>query len=83
LSELALGVMPEMPACPSPNGGRNILIVSPFKGSAPRIVGQNKANFVAMLYTTALFLEHLGFQVAAQQLSKSVDQAICAGKCYL
>ncbi|WP_155245255.1 hypothetical protein [Bartonella quintana] len=31
LSELALGVMPEMPACPSPNGGRNILIVSPFK----------------------------------------------------
>ncbi|GAA5097858.1 hypothetical protein GCM10023260_08090 [Bartonella acomydis] len=60
--------------------GSGIAYFESIHGSTPCIAGQNKANPSAMLYTTALLLDHLGFQDAARQLSESVDQVICAGK---
>ncbi|VEJ45819.1 isocitrate/isopropylmalate dehydrogenase family protein [Bartonella vinsonii] len=80
LSDLGAGVMGGLGLAPSANVGSKIAYFEPVHGSAPRIAGQNKANPSAMLYTTALLLEHLGFQDAAQQLSESVDQVIRAGK---
>ncbi|CAK02239.1 hypothetical protein BT_2082 [Bartonella tribocorum CIP 105476] len=80
LSDLAAGVMGGLGLAPSANVGSKIAYFEPVHGSAPRIAGQNKANPSAMFYTTALLLEHLGFQDAAQQLSESVDQVIRAGK---
>ncbi|MBB4076956.1 molybdenum cofactor synthesis domain-containing protein [Bartonella fuyuanensis] len=80
LSDLAAGVMGGLGLAPSANVGSKIAYFEPVHGSAPRIAGQNKANPSAMLYTTALLLDHLGFQDAAQQLSESVDQVIRAGK---
>ncbi|WP_336294187.1 isocitrate/isopropylmalate family dehydrogenase [Bartonella sp. CB169] len=80
LSDLAVGVMGGLGFAPSANVGRKIAYFEPVHGSAPRITGQNKANPSAMLYTTALLLEHLGFQEVAQQLSESVDQVIRSGK---
>ncbi|WP_409360920.1 isocitrate/isopropylmalate family dehydrogenase [Bartonella heixiaziensis] len=80
LSDLAAGVMGGLGLAPSVNVGNRIAYFEPVHGSAPRIAGQNKANPSAMLYTTALLLDHLGFKDAAQQLSESVDQVIRAGK---
>ncbi|MET3560760.1 molybdenum cofactor synthesis domain-containing protein [Bartonella japonica] len=80
LSDLAAGVMGGLGLAPSANVGSKIAYFEPVHGSAPRIAGQNKANPSAMLYTTALLLDHLGFKDAAQQLSESVDQVIRAGK---
>ncbi|WP_455479092.1 isocitrate/isopropylmalate family dehydrogenase [Bartonella sp. B23] len=80
LSDLAAGVMGGLGLAPSANIGSKIAYFEPVHGSAPRIAGQNKANPSAVLYTTALLLEHLGFQDASQQLSHSVDQVIRAGK---
>ncbi|AQX19631.1 Isocitrate/isopropylmalate dehydrogenase [Bartonella sp. WD16.2] len=65
---------------PSANVGSQIACFEPVHGSASCIVGQNKANPSAMLYTTALLLDHLGFKDASQQLSHSVDQVIRVGK---
>ncbi|EJF78770.1 molybdenum cofactor synthesis domain-containing protein [Candidatus Bartonella washoeensis Sb944nv] len=80
LSDLATGVMGGLGLAPSANVGNKIAYFEPVHGSAPRIARQNKANPSAMLYTTALLLDHLGFHDAAQQLSESVDQVIRAGK---
>ncbi|WP_375626767.1 isocitrate/isopropylmalate family dehydrogenase [Bartonella sp. MU37NMGALS] len=80
LSDLAAGVMGGLGLAPHVNVGSEIACFEPVHGSAPRIAGQNKANPSAMLYTTALLLEHLGFKDAAKQLSESVDQVIRAGK---
>ncbi|WP_208442095.1 isocitrate/isopropylmalate dehydrogenase family protein [Bartonella raoultii] len=80
LSDLAAGVMGGLGLAPSANVGSEIAYFEPVHGSAPRIAGQNKANPSAMFYTTALLLEHLGFQEEAHQLSQSVDQVIRAGK---
>ncbi|WP_438721442.1 isocitrate/isopropylmalate family dehydrogenase [Bartonella rochalimae] len=80
LSDLAAGVMGGLGLAPSANVGNKTAYFEPVHGSAPRIAGQNKANPSAMLYTTALLLDHLGFQEAAQQLSESIDQVIRAGK---
>ncbi|WP_406604185.1 isocitrate/isopropylmalate family dehydrogenase [Bartonella gliris] len=80
LSDLAAGVMGGLGLAPSANVGSKMAYFEPVHGSAPRIAGQNKANPSAMLYTTALLLEHLGFQEAAQQLSESIDQVIRVGK---
>ncbi|EJF77771.1 molybdenum cofactor synthesis domain-containing protein [Bartonella sp. DB5-6] len=80
LSDLAAGVMGGLGLASSANVGSKIAYFEPVHGSAPRIAGQNKANPAAMLYTTALLLEHLGFQEKAKQLSESVDQVIRIGK---
>ncbi|WP_208434465.1 isocitrate/isopropylmalate dehydrogenase family protein [Bartonella taylorii] len=80
LSDLAAGVMGGLGLASSANVGSKIAYFEPVHGSAPRIAGQNKANPSAMLYTTALLLEYLGFQEEAKQLSESVDQVIRIGK---
>ncbi|WP_375673703.1 isocitrate/isopropylmalate family dehydrogenase [Bartonella sp. TS82HLJMH] len=80
LSDLGSGVMGGFGLAPSANVGSEIAYFEPVHGSAPGIAGQNKANPSAMLYTTALLLEHLGFKDEAKQLSESVDQVIRAGK---
>ncbi|UNE54865.1 isocitrate/isopropylmalate dehydrogenase family protein [Bartonella machadoae] len=80
LSGLGAGVMGGLGLAPSANVGSKIAYFEPVHGSAPRIAGQNKANPSAMLYTTALLLDHLGFKEVAQQLSESVDQVIRVGK---
>ncbi|PIT68490.1 isocitrate/isopropylmalate family dehydrogenase [Bartonella tribocorum] len=80
LSDCAAGVMGGLELAPQANVGSQIACFKPAHGSAPNIAGQNKANPSAMLYTTALLLEHLGFQEEAKQLSQSVDQVIRSGK---
>ncbi|WP_208442103.1 isocitrate/isopropylmalate family dehydrogenase [Bartonella raoultii] len=80
LSHLGAGVMGGLELVPSASVGNKVACFKPVHGSTAHIAGQNKANPSAMLYTTALLLEFLGFQEAAGQLSKSVDQVIRAGK---
>ncbi|WP_336288078.1 isocitrate/isopropylmalate family dehydrogenase [Bartonella sp. CB60] len=80
LSDVAAGIMGGLGVAPSANMGNQIACFKPVHGSALYIAGQNKANPSAMLYTTVLLLEYLGFKDAAQQLSDSVDNVIRAGK---
>lgn len=80
LSDLSAGVMGGLELSSSAMVGSRVACFKPVHGSAPHIAGQNKANPSAMLYTTALLLDNLGFQDAARQLSESVDQVIRSGK---
>ncbi|WP_212112950.1 isocitrate/isopropylmalate family dehydrogenase [Bartonella queenslandensis] len=80
LSELAAGIMGGLELAASAHVGSQIACFKPAHGSVTHIAGQNKANPSAMLYTTSLLLEHLGFQEEARQMTKSVDQVIRAGK---
>ncbi|MBX4335161.1 isocitrate/isopropylmalate family dehydrogenase [Bartonella raoultii] len=80
LAALSSGVMGGEGLASSVKVGRQISCFKPAHGSGAHIAGQNKANPSAMLYTTALLLDHLGFQEAAQQLSGSVDHVIRSGK---
>jgi 3-isopropylmalate dehydrogenase len=51
-------------------------LFEPVHGSAPDIAGQGKVNPVAMLLTSALMLEELGFAAQAQSLEKAVERAV-------
>jgi 3-isopropylmalate dehydrogenase len=55
-------------------------LFEPVHGSAPDIAGQKKVNPGAMLLTSALMLESLGHERAAQALENAVGQALKDGK---
>ncbi|WP_273760495.1 isocitrate/isopropylmalate family dehydrogenase [Bartonella sp. ML70XJBT.G] len=80
LSNCSAGMMGGLELSPSAMVGSDIACFKPVHGSALHIAGQNRANPSAMLYTTALLLDYLGFRDAARQLSENVDQVIRAGK---
>jgi tartrate dehydrogenase/decarboxylase/D-malate dehydrogenase len=48
----------------------------PVHGSAPDIVGQGVANPVAMVWATAMMLDHLGQGEAARQVERAIEGAL-------
>ncbi|GAA4665606.1 hypothetical protein GCM10023262_13260 [Bartonella pachyuromydis] len=64
LSNCSAGVMGGLELAPCAMVGSKVACFKPVHDSAPHISGQNKANPSAMLYTTALLLNYLGFQDA-------------------
>ena len=62
-------------AC-SGNIGANTAIFEPVHGSAPDIVGQEKANPIATLLSAKLMLDHLGLTNEARKLEDAVKKAM-------
>lgn len=48
-------------------------------GSAPDIVGQNKANPIAAIRSAALMLRYMGFTAGADRIDKAVDSVVREG----
>ena len=66
-------------AC-SGNIGDEVAVFEPSHGSAPKYVGMNKVNPVAMILSAKMMLEHLGELEMAERLEKAVAGVIADGR---
>jgi len=66
-------------AC-SGNIGKEVAIFEPSHGSAPKYVGMNKVNPIAMMLSAKMMLDHLGEVEMANKLEKAVSDVIAEGK---
>ena len=66
-------------AC-SGNIGDEVAIFEPSHGSAPKYVGMNKVNPIAMILSAKMMLDHLGEKDMAQRLENAVANVIKEGK---
>ena len=57
-----------------------VSLFEPVHGSAPDIAGQDKANPLAAILTSALMLRHLGDAASADRVEAAVQQAVLAGE---
>lgn len=76
LSDLAGGVMGGLGLAPSANYGERVAYFEPVHGSAPGMVGKNKANPGAMFLSIAMMLDYLGFAEAAIKIQDAVREAV-------
>ncbi|MCP4144764.1 MAG: isocitrate/isopropylmalate dehydrogenase family protein [bacterium] len=65
-------------AC-SGNIGEKVAIFEPSHGSAPKYVGMNKVNPIAMILSAKMMLDHLGEKEMAIKLEKAVADVIAEG----
>jgi 3-isopropylmalate dehydrogenase len=77
LSDLAAGLIGGMGLAPSANlhPGRPGLF-EPVHGSAPDIAGQDRANPLAAILSTALLLDDLGYPREAERIRRAVTRTI-------
>ncbi len=66
-------------AC-SGNLGADVAIFEPSHGSAPRYVGQDRVNPLAMMLSARMMLEHLGETDLATRLQDAIAAVIAAGE---
>src|SRR5690606_20973418 len=80
LSDLAAALVGGLGLAPSASlhPGR-VGLFEPVHGSAPDLVGTNRANPLAAIMTAALMLRHLGHVAAADAVEASVRRAVSDG----
>ena len=66
-------------AC-SGNIGRELAVFEPSHGSAPKYVGMNKVNPIAMILSAKMMLDHLGETGMAKRLEDAVAEVIAEGE---
>ncbi|MBE0565023.1 MAG: isocitrate/isopropylmalate dehydrogenase family protein [Krumholzibacteria bacterium] len=66
-------------AC-SGNIGDELAVFEPSHGSAPKYVGMNKVNPIAMILSAKMMLDHLGEATMAKRLEDAVAAVIAEGK---
>jgi len=80
ISDGAAALVGSLGVVPSANVGDNFVMGEPVHGSAPDIVGQNKANPIAAIRSASLLLAHLGYNKAAFSIDQAVDRLLVEGK---
>lgn len=80
LSDGAAALVGSLGLVPSANVGKDFVIGEPCHGSAPDIEGQNIANPIATIRSTALMLEFQGEEKAAAAIYAAVDAQLEEGK---
>ena len=80
LSDLAAGLVGGLGLAPSANIGENAAIFEAVHGSAPDIAGQNRANPLALILSSAMLLDHIGMQEQAGRIRRAIDAALAAGQ---
>ena len=80
LSDLAAGLVGGLGVAPSVNyhPGRRLALFEPVHGSAPDLVGTDRANPVAAILSLALMLDHLDAPQAAATVREAVREAVAA-----
>lgn len=64
---------------PSSSIGASVGMFEPIHGSAPDLVGQNKANPVATILSAAMLLDHLNLRDEAAAIRKAVNTTLAEG----
>jgi isocitrate dehydrogenase (NAD+) len=80
LSDLSAGLIGGLGVAPGANIGAEHAVFEPVHGSAPKYAGQNKVNPMAMMFSGALMLRHLGEREAAVKLEQAMSDVIAEGK---
>src|SRR5262244_3218826 len=70
VSDLAAGLVGGLGLVPGANLGNDAAIFEAVHGTAPDIAGQGKANPTALLLSSILMLQHLGFDEIARRVEK-------------
>jgi 3-isopropylmalate dehydrogenase len=76
LSDLGGATIGGLGMCPSANIGDERAYFEPIHGSAPDIVGKNKANPLSQILAAGMMLDYLGRKKEALLLEKAVRQAL-------
>ncbi len=79
ISDAAAALVGGLGLAPSANVGDAFIVVEPVHGSAPDIAGQGIANPIATILATALLLETLGENQAAQTIQRAVQMVLANG----
>ena len=80
LSDLGGGTIGGIGLCPSGNIGDENSYFEPIHGSAPDIAGQDRANPISQILSSALMLEHLGEAEMARLIRQAVDEALASSR---
>jgi len=80
VSDLCAGLVGGLGVAPGANIGDNIAVFEPTHGSAPKYVGQNKVNPMAMMLSATMMLRRISEIKAADRLEKAIADVIAAGK---
>lgn len=79
LSDLAAGLVGGLGLVPGANIGKEAAIFEAVHGTAPDIAGQNKANPIAMILSSAMMLDYLGEVKAAEAIRTAVEAVLSEG----
>ncbi|KNC79870.1 homoisocitrate dehydrogenase [Sphaeroforma arctica JP610] len=79
VSDGAAAVVGGLGLVPSANVGDEFIMCEPVHGSAPDIVGQQKANPIAMIRCGAMLLEHMGMGKESVAIEEAIQEAMHAG----
>jgi isocitrate dehydrogenase (NAD+) len=74
MSDLAAGLVGGLGVVPSANIGDQCAMFEAVHGTAPDIAGKGFANPTALLMSSALLLDHLGEQSAAEHIQKALEK---------
>lgn len=79
LSDEGAGLVGGLGLIPSANIGKNGALFEPVHGSAPDIAGQNKANPIAMMFSSIMMLRYLGETAAADKFDAAILKVLNKG----
>lgn len=74
MSDLAAGLVGGLGVVPSANIGDQCAMFEAVHGTAPDIAGKGFANPTALLMSSALMLDHLGEQTAAERIQNALER---------
>ena len=80
VSDLAAGLVGGLGIVPGANMGVTHAVFEAVHGSAPDIEGQSKANPTALMLSAVMLLTHIGENVAAGKLQRSIEAVYKDGK---
>jgi isocitrate dehydrogenase (NAD+) len=80
LSDLCAGLVGGLGVAPGANLSDEMAVFEPTHGSAPKYVGMNKVNPMAMMLSGVLMLRYLGEKKSADRLEKAIASVIAEGK---
>lgn len=80
VSELCAGLIGGLGMAPGANMGDDIAVFEPTHGSAPKYMGLNKVNPIAMMLSAVLMLHHIGEKEVADRIERAIAKVIKEGK---
>lgn len=78
LTDLAAGLVGGLPYAPSANIGDGVCIFEAVHGTAPDIVGQDRANPTALLLSGTMMLRHVGLVKHAAVIEQALEKTLVA-----
>jgi len=76
VSDLCAGLVGGLGMVPAANIGQKEAIFEAVHGTAPDIAGQNKANPMALILSSAMMLDHLGEKKKAERVRQAVIKVL-------